>query len=94
MSKARAVLPAELRERLQAPVENLVRAAQAAYRAHSNGNGQAPPTTRSRSHSPTMLGARAAIETAADEAGESASLQKIVRRLRKSHPRLAAQLGW
>ena len=94
VSKARAVLPAELRERLQAPVENLVRAAQATYRAHSNGHGDAPPTTRSRSHSPTILGARAAIESAADEAGESVSLQKIIRKLRRSHPLLAAQLGW
>ena len=94
VSKARAVLPAELRERLQGPVENLVRAAQAAYRAHSNGHGESPQTPRSRSAGPTILGARAAIESAADKAGESASLQKIMRRLRRSHPQLAARLGW
>lgn len=94
VSKARAVLPAELRERLQAPVENLVRAAQATYRAHSNGHNEPPQTARSRSHGPTILGARAAIESAADDAGESVSLQNIIRRLRKSHPLLAAQLGW
>jgi histidine kinase/DNA gyrase B/HSP90-like ATPase len=94
VSKARAVLPAELRERLQVPVENLVRAAQNAYRAHSNGHGEASPTTRSRSHGPTTPGVRAAIESAANEAGESGALQKIIRKLKKSHPQLAAQLGW
>jgi hypothetical protein len=94
VSKARAVLPAELRERLQGPVENLVRAAQAAYRAHSNGHGEVPPTARARSQSPPILGARAAIESAADRAGESESLQRIIRKLRRSHPQLLAQLGW
>jgi hypothetical protein len=94
VSKARAVLPAELRERLQDPVENLVRAAQAAYRAHSNGHGEVASTTRSVHHPPTIPGARAAIESAADQAGESDSLQRIIRKLRKSHPQLAAQLGW
>jgi hypothetical protein len=94
VSKARAVLPAELRERLQGPVESLVRAAQAAYRAHSNGHGDAPQTTRARLHSPPIPGARAAIESAAENAGESASLKRIIRKLRKSHPQLAAQLGW
>jgi hypothetical protein len=39
-------------------------------------------------------GARAAIESAADKVGEAASLQRIIRRLRKSHPHLVAQLGW
>jgi hypothetical protein len=94
VSKARAVLPAELRERLQGPVENLVRAAQATYRAHSNGHRETPPATRSRSNGPSIIGARAAIESVAGEVGESASLRKIIRKLRKSHPQLAAQLGW
>jgi hypothetical protein len=94
VSKARAVLPAELRERLQGPVESLVRAAQAAYRAHTNGHDDVPSMTRSTSQVPKIKGARVAIESAATEAGESASLRKIIRKLRKSHPQLAAQLGW
>jgi len=94
VSKARSVLPAELRERLQAPVENLVRAAQAAYRAHSNGHGPDTRAVRSGTGAQSFLGAGTAIESAAEKAGETVSLQKIIRQLRKSHPGLAAQLGW
>src|SRR5262249_28319821 len=94
VSEARAVLPAELRERLQAPVENLVRAAQAAYRVHSNGYGESAKAASSRLRGPTIPGARAAIESAAVKAGESAPLQKIMQRLRRSAPQLAARLGW
>ena len=53
VAKVRAVLPAELRERLQGPVESLVRAAQAVYRAHPTGRDDAAelqdPTRRRRS---------------------------------------------
>jgi len=96
VSKARAVLPAELRERLQAPVESLVRAAQAAYRAHSSGHSDSPAlkTTSRKSTHGRLTGARPALESAARQAGEASSLQRIIRQLRKSDPRMAEQLGW
>jgi hypothetical protein len=96
VSKARAVLPAELRERLQAPVENLVRAAQAAYRAHSNGHGDGPAPQSASRKSPSHVssGIRPALENAARNAGEATSLRRIIRQLRKSHPGIAEQLGW
>lgn len=98
VAKARAVLPAELRERLQGPVESLVRAAQAVYRAHPTGGGDAPvaqdQTRRRRSRKKPIATARPAFESAARKAGELASLRRIIRQLRISDPGLAGQLGW
>ena len=98
VAKARAVLPAELRERLQGPVESLVRAAQAVYRAHPTGGNNAPvahdQTRRRRSRKEPIATARPALEGAARKAGELASLRRVIRQLRISDPGLAGQLGW
>jgi hypothetical protein len=94
VSKARAILPAELRERLQAPVESLVRTAQAAYRAHASDNEGDSSATRRTVTTGQIPAARTAFEDAARKAGELDSLQKIVRQLRKSHRGVAKRLGW
>lgn len=98
VAKVRAVIPPELRARLQGPVEGMVRAAQAAYRAHSTagrdlpvGRNQVQPR---RSRDERVSTARPALESAARKVNEVASLRRIVRQLRQSEPALADQLGW
>jgi histidine kinase/DNA gyrase B/HSP90-like ATPase len=94
VAKVRAVLPTELRERLRAPVECLVRAAQAAYRAHPGGDTAREQTQRRKPQKGSNATARPALESAARKAGELPSLRRIVRHLRMSDPRLAEHLGW
>jgi hypothetical protein len=96
VAKVRAVLPAELRERLQVPVENLVRSAQAIYRAHPTGGADSARSHDQvrRSKQATKPFARRALEGAARKTGDLASLRRIVRELRISDPELVRQLGW
>ncbi len=85
VAKVRAVLPAELKERLQRPVESLVRAAQNAYREHSS---DAAPVRSAN------LNRRKALEAAAKKAGEQRALRKIVKQIQEAAPKLAKDLGW
>lgn len=99
VSKARAVLPAGLRERLKGPVESLVRAAQAVYRAHPTGGSDVSPTAKAQTQRRKFRQgsngfARPALESAARKTHEVAALRRIVRQLRISAPELAEQLGW
>jgi hypothetical protein len=92
VAKARAVLPADLRERLREPVESLVRVAQSIYRANSAENRDV--AARNRSSSANGGTARSSIEKAARRVGELESLERIVKDLQKSDPDLAQRLGW
>jgi hypothetical protein len=91
VAKVRAVLPADLKERLQKPLEELVRAAQATYREHSGGNG---PTLNGRRSVKANSIVRPALESAARDAGEYRALKRIVRELKEREPGVAKQLGW
>ena len=90
VAKVRAVIPADLRDRLKGPLEELVRAAQTSYRAHSKQvkkvNGRSRVTSKSRF--------RPALEAAARGAGEAKALRRIARELKELEPRLARDMGW
>lgn len=97
VAKVRAVLPAELKERLVEPLESLVRLAQAAYRAHAG-----PPASHERARSlpqtanveSTSHRHRRALERAARRAGETVALRRIAAELRTCDPAVARILGW
>lgn len=83
VAKVRAVLPAELRERLREPVEKLVRAAQGAYRAHGTV-GAASPLRQGRNGSGSHAGLpQADLEAAARRIGELRALRRILRELER-----------
>jgi len=86
VAKVRVSLPAELKERLGPVAEPWIRAAQTAYRA--NAKSELPRRKQPR---PEL---RSALEQAAEDAGEGRSFRRIVRRLRRSHPGAAHDLGW
>ena len=90
VAKARVTLPPQLREKLQAPVEELVRAAQASYRNHDSVS----PTTAPPDHSPPPIGTGKALTRVAKSLGETKALDRIIRRLTETNPRLAKSLGW
>jgi len=90
VAKVRAVLPAELRERLQEPVEVLVRAAQAAYREHGASEEGG---TRSRRAADVKGRDLARLEGAARRIGELRALRRVFRELRRSEPEVARRLG-
>jgi hypothetical protein len=87
VSKARAVLPAELRENLQSEIEDLARTAQAAYRAQ--GLQEVRPTSRGANHA-----VRNALEEAARRTGSLRALRRILKELQEANPAVAKQLGW
>lgn len=97
VAKARVNLPLALRERLTSHVEQWVRRAQAVYRAAGSesemrgGSSCAIPTSPVQTPPPI---ARAALERAARNVGESAALRRIVRELRGAAPGIAELLGW
>ena len=98
VAKVRAVLPAELRVRLQAPIEELARAAQTTYREHSSFGKDSPNADRkSKGNGLNRNGAaspRLALERAARRVEESRALRRILRELRNSDPDTAQRLGW
>lgn len=89
VAKVRAVLPANLRERLKSPVEALVRAAQSAYREQETPR----ESTGRRSRVNGRPVPRTALEKAARRAGASTAWRRIVTELRGSEPQLAESLG-
>lgn len=89
VAKVRVSIPADLRQQLQRPIESLVRAAQAAYRSHSDSE----PLTRRRGEKVSVALCEA-LESAASAVGERTALRKIVRELKRSEPSLATKLGW
>ena len=93
VAKVRAVLPAELKERLREPVEKLVRLAQATYRENP-GNGAEATGKRSGSKRSEAASARSALEAAARGVGELKALRRILRQLRNSDPDAARRFGW
>jgi hypothetical protein len=86
VAKVSVSVPSELREMLLPAIEPWVRAAQSAYRA--SAKSRAPRRRAMR----TDL--RVALERAAQETGELNPLRRIVKRLKKSDPARAAELGW
>jgi hypothetical protein len=95
VAKVRAVLPAELKERLREPVEMLVRVAQATYRVQGIGDAEGAPVEAPASNgSRRAARARSALEGAAKRAGEAQALRRILRELRVSDPGVARMLGW
>ena len=86
VAKARANLPAALREKLREPIDELVRAAQIAYR-NENHLGQADRESTERKY-------RSALEDAARRAGAMRALRSIVRELDRTRPEVARRLGW
>lgn len=93
VAKVRAVLPAELKERIQGPVETLVRSAQAVYREHASGRGRSPAATAGRGGGASRE-LRQALEGAAKEVGQLRALRSIMRALRASNPDVARYIGW
>lgn len=87
VAKVRVSLPAQLKERLNEPVESLAREAQRTYRSSPNEDEIA---RRTESANVT----RRAFERAARQAGEAAALRRIVRQLKSSEAQLARRLGW
>jgi len=87
VSKARAVLPADLRENLQVEVEDLARTAQAAYR--SQGLHEVRSTSRGTNHD-----VRDALEGAARRTGGLRALKRIVKDLQETNSSVAKRLGW
>ncbi len=85
VAKVRVSLPAELRDRLSKPLEQLLRAAQAAYRAH--------PERSSNGHSSNGK-ARRSLEVAAKAVGETRALRRIAKQLKATDPSVAKRLGW
>jgi len=88
VSKARAILPSGLRERLRDPVDELARVAQSAYREHA---GAALSGTRAPRSAKDL---RRALESAARRAGASRALKSIISELRSSSPAAARRIGW
>lgn len=89
VAKVRVSIPADLRQQLQRPIENLVRAAQAAYRSHAE-----PESQLRRRGERNFVALREALESAASAAGERAAFRKIVRELKRLDPALVTKLGW
>jgi hypothetical protein len=98
VAKATVTIPPALKERLQTPIENLVRRAQTVYRespSSSGGGGVARgPIGSSRRGGTAGHGSRVALEAAAKEAGEERALARIVKALKKVAPEVARDLGW
>lgn len=96
VAKVRAVLPADLRERLQIPVETMVRAAQAVYREHAPQSeaDSKGDSRRSRRANGFAVIARPAMEKAAQRTGQLRALRRIVGELRSTDPEVARGLGW
>lgn len=94
VAKVRAVLPAELREKLREPVEKLVHAAQVTYREHplpARGNGAERHGGASGNRTAF---ARPAPEAAARRVGQLRALRRILREIKQSDPETARRLGW
>lgn len=89
VAKVRVSIPADLRQQLQKPIENLVRAAQVAYRSHSD-----PEPQSHRRGEKSFVAVREGLESAASATGERTALRKIVRELKRSDPSLVSKLGW
>ncbi len=96
VAKVRAVLPADLRERLQAPVEMLVQVAQATYRAHAREGEGTPSPMQFEKGTVRAVGQliRPALEEAARTTGGQGELGNILRTLRKANPSIARLMGW
>lgn len=97
VSKTRVALPTSLRERLAQPVEELVRAAQAAYRTHYAGSVRAKnedSILKTRPRARTAFQYRRALERAARSSGQTTAFRKIIAALRSSDPLIARSLGW
>lgn len=100
VAKARVTLPADLKERLRVPVEDLVRRAQVVYRQQPDpgsgargrgGAGRVGDGSGGYGRRPSF---KRALEAAARHAGEEKALRKIVRELKKSAAEVARALGW
>jgi Histidine kinase-, DNA gyrase B-, and HSP90-like ATPase len=107
VAKFRVILPPELREQLEEPVERLVKRAKAVYSgekaifrpSHGAGsmrNGRAARDShKHNAAAPTKrTDLRSAFEQAAAEAGELDAFKKIVRALAKRFPELADEFGF
>jgi hypothetical protein len=93
--KVRVVVPTDLRERLREPIEMLVRAAQAAYRAHpALGNDPASRRSGSGLGDRVLSPTRAALERAAKRTGQLKPLRRILREIQECDPHIARRLGW
>ena len=86
VAKVRVTLPSDLRDRLQPVVEPWVRAAQNAYRA--SAKSESPSRRQAR---PDV---RQALEDAACATGQTRSLRRIIKRIRKDSPAIAREFGW
>jgi hypothetical protein len=99
VAKMRVSLPSEVRSVFERPIHELCHRADAIYRRESDadrsrsrtGTESEPVERQSR---PDASGVGAALMSAALEAGEHASLTRIMDRLRAAAPEMAASLGW
>jgi hypothetical protein len=91
VSKIRVSLPAQLRQMLERPVHEVCVAADNAYRKTRRGSEHPTPSPSAREAGSPLTGL--ALTTAAIQAGEFESLQRIVTVLRAQEPEIAAALG-
>jgi hypothetical protein len=104
VAKVRVTLPAELKEHLKEPVEQLVKRARAVYDQKQFGPpkvyGGANGGVRHRQNGSAAGKPGAArpyaerLEAAADAAGERTALRRIVKSLKTESPETARELGW